>query len=42
MRTEGDIPEPDEKAARWLRKTKQRFEGRTPLEVCRTEAASGW
>ena len=28
----------DAKAARWLRKPKQRFEGRTPLEVLRTEA----
>jgi len=28
----------DAKAGRWLRKPKQRFEGRTPLEVLRTEA----
>lgn len=28
----------DAKAARWLRKPKQRFDGRTPLEVLRTEA----
>jgi putative toxin-antitoxin system antitoxin component (TIGR02293 family) len=28
----------DAKAARWLRKPKVRFEGRTPMEVLRTEA----
>lgn len=28
------------KAARWLRKPKQRFEGRTPMEVLRTEAGA--
>jgi putative toxin-antitoxin system antitoxin component (TIGR02293 family) len=30
----------DAKAGRWLRKAKQRFEGRTPLEVLRTEAGA--
>jgi len=30
----------DAKAARWLRKAKERFEGRTPLEVLRTEAGA--
>ena len=30
----------DAKAGRWLRKTKTRFEGRTPLEMLRTEAAA--
>jgi putative toxin-antitoxin system antitoxin component (TIGR02293 family) len=30
----------DEKAGRWLRKPKQRFEGRTPLEVLKTEAGA--
>jgi putative toxin-antitoxin system antitoxin component (TIGR02293 family) len=30
----------DEKAGRWLRKPKQRFEGRTPLELLRTEAGA--
>jgi putative toxin-antitoxin system antitoxin component (TIGR02293 family) len=30
----------DAKAARWLRKAKTRFEGRAPLELLRTEAAS--
>jgi putative toxin-antitoxin system antitoxin component (TIGR02293 family) len=28
------------KAARWLRKAKSRFEGRTPLEMLRTEAGA--
>lgn len=28
------------KAARWLRKPKERFEGRTPMEVLRTEAGA--
>ena len=28
----------DAKAGRWLRKIKERFDGRTPLEVSRTEA----
>lgn len=30
----------DPKAARWLRKAKTRFEGRTPLELLRTEAGA--
>ena len=30
----------DGKAARWLRKAKTRFEGRSPLEMLRTEAAA--
>jgi putative toxin-antitoxin system antitoxin component (TIGR02293 family) len=30
----------DEKASRWLRKPKQRFSGRTPMEVLRTEAGA--
>lgn len=30
----------DAKAARWLRKPKERFEGRTPMEVLRTEAGA--
>jgi putative toxin-antitoxin system antitoxin component (TIGR02293 family) len=30
----------DSKAARWLRKPKSRFEGRTPMEVLRTEAGA--
>lgn len=30
----------DAKAARWLRKPKQRFEGRSPLELLRTEAGA--
>lgn len=30
----------DAKAARWLRKPKSRFEGRTPMEVLRTEAGA--
>jgi putative toxin-antitoxin system antitoxin component (TIGR02293 family) len=30
----------DAKAARWLRKAKARFEGRTPLELLRTEAGA--
>jgi len=30
----------EEKAARWLRKPKQRFAGRTPLEVLRTGAGA--
>jgi len=30
----------DEKASRWLRKPKQRFEGRSPLELLRTEAGA--
>jgi putative toxin-antitoxin system antitoxin component (TIGR02293 family) len=30
----------DEKAARWLRKPKTRFEGRAPLELLRTEAGA--
>lgn len=30
----------DAKAGRWLRKMKERFDGRTPLEVCRTEAGA--
>ena len=30
----------DAKASRWLRKAKTRFEGRTPLEVLRTEAGA--
>lgn len=30
----------DAKAGRWLRKVKERFEGRTPLEVSRTEAGA--
>jgi putative toxin-antitoxin system antitoxin component (TIGR02293 family) len=30
----------DEKASRWLRKPKERFEGRTPLELLRTEAGA--
>ena len=30
----------DLKAGRWLRKLKQRFDGRTPLEVSRTEAGA--
>jgi putative toxin-antitoxin system antitoxin component (TIGR02293 family) len=30
----------DEKAGRWLRKPKQRFDGRTPLELLRTEAGA--
>ena len=30
----------DEKASRWLRKSKQRFEGRSPLELLRTEAGA--
>jgi putative toxin-antitoxin system antitoxin component (TIGR02293 family) len=30
----------DAKAARWLRKPKTRFEGRTPMEVLRTEAGA--
>ncbi len=30
----------DEKANRWLRKPKQRFEGRSPLEVLKTEAGA--
>ncbi|ADW70448.1 hypothetical protein AciX9_3443 [Granulicella tundricola MP5ACTX9] len=30
----------DAKAARWLRKPKTRFEGRTPLELLRTEAGA--
>ena len=28
----------EDKAARWLRKPKQRFDGRSPFEVLRTEA----
>jgi putative toxin-antitoxin system antitoxin component (TIGR02293 family) len=30
----------EEKAGRWLRKPKNRFEGRTPLEMLRTEAGA--
>lgn len=30
----------DSKASRWLRKTKARFEGRSPLEMLRTEAGA--
>ncbi|MBV8113477.1 MAG: DUF2384 domain-containing protein [Silvibacterium sp.] len=30
----------DAKAGRWLRKPKQRFEGRTPLELLRTDAGA--
>lgn len=30
----------DAKASRWLRKPKTRFEGRTPLQMLRTEAGS--
>lgn len=30
----------DAKAARWLRKTKTRFDGRSPLEMLRTEAGA--
>lgn len=30
----------DDKAARWLRKPKMRFEGRTPFELLRTEAGA--
>ncbi len=30
----------DAKAGRWLRKSKERFDGRTPLEVSRTEAGA--
>ena len=30
----------DAKAGRWLRKIKERFDGRTPLEVSRTEAGA--
>jgi putative toxin-antitoxin system antitoxin component (TIGR02293 family) len=30
----------DAKAGRWLRKIKERFQGRTPLEVSRTEAGA--
>jgi len=30
----------DSKAARWLRKAKSRFEGRSPLEMLRTEAGA--
>ena len=30
----------DAKAGRWLRKSKTRFEGRTPLEMLRTEAGA--
>ena len=30
----------DAKAGRWLRKPKERFEGRTPMEVLRTEAGA--
>jgi putative toxin-antitoxin system antitoxin component (TIGR02293 family) len=30
----------DAKASRWLRKAKMRFEGRSPLEMLRTEAAA--
>lgn len=30
----------DAKASRWLRKPKTRFEGRTPLELLRTEAGA--
>lgn len=30
----------DDKAARWLRKPKARFEGRRPLEMLRTEAGA--
>ena len=30
----------DAKASRWLRKEKSRFEGRTPLEMLRTEAGA--
>ena len=30
----------DAKAGRWLRKPKERFEGRTPLETMRTEAGA--
>lgn len=30
----------DAKAARWLRKTKIRFDGRSPLEMLRTEAGA--
>ena len=30
----------DAKAGRWLRKPKDRFEGRTPMEVLRTEAGA--
>ena len=30
----------DEKAARWLRKPKSRFEGRTPLDLLGTEAGA--
>jgi putative toxin-antitoxin system antitoxin component (TIGR02293 family) len=30
----------DAKAARWLRKSKQRFDGRTPLDLLRTESGA--
>lgn len=30
----------DEKAGRWLRKPKERFDGRSPIEVLRTEAGA--
>ena len=30
----------DAKAGRWLRKVKERFDGRTPMEVSRTEAGA--
>ena len=30
----------DAKAGRWLRQIKERFDGRTPLEVSRTEAGA--
>jgi putative toxin-antitoxin system antitoxin component (TIGR02293 family) len=30
----------DSKASRWLRKAKSRFEGRSPLEMLRTEAGA--
>ena len=30
----------DAKAGRWLRKPKQRFDGRTPIEMLRTEAGA--
>ena len=30
----------DEKAARWLRKPKSRFEGRTPMELLKTDAGA--
>jgi putative toxin-antitoxin system antitoxin component (TIGR02293 family) len=30
----------DAKASRWLRKTKERFDGRTPMDTMRTEAGA--